>query len=478
MRTILQTFFVLVFFVDFLAAQTPNIVWIISDDLGPEIGCYGYEGVKTPHIDRLAAQGVRYTKAFATSPVCSASRTAIITGAYQTTIGGYHHRTRNIKPLLKPYEPITHAFRKAGYFVSNGYGVATNRKIAKSDFNFQYNSKMLFDGADWSLRKPGQPFFAQIQIKQPHRPFVKSGRDGNRLKIPPFYPEHPLTRADWANYIASIEVLDHKVGEVLDRLDKEGLADNTVVFFFGDHGRPHVRAKQWLYDGGLHVPLIIRWPGKIQANSVDDHLISMIDFAPTTLSIAGLKIPSYMTGCDILSSEPAYAETIFAARDRCGDAIDRIRCLRTKRWKYIRNYYPEKSYSQTSGYKKLQYPVLTLMAVMHAQGQLKGPAKNWFASTRPAEELYDLESDPWEMKNLAENPEYAKTLKGFQTELNQWIITSSDQGGLPEGDANYIQALLAEKKKYYERTMKRRNLNPNLSDRAYLNWWKTELGVE
>ncbi len=457
----------------------PNILWIIADDLGLELGCYGYEGVATPNIDRLADDGVRFVRAFSTSPVCSAARTAMITGMFQTSIGGFHHRTRKLKPLPSPVMPVTEYFRKAGYFVSNGSGEALNKKISKSDFNFEYEPAKLFDGADWSQRVDGQPFFAQVQIKQPHRPFVKSGKSGEGLKIPPFYPDHPVTRADWANYLASIELLDQKVGAVLDRLKKEGLADNTIVFFFGDHGAPHVRGKQWLYDEGISIPLIIRWPGALRPGKVVG-MVSMIDFVPTVLAMAGIDRPDHLHGTELFSESGElkfHPNQIFAARDRCGDAVDRIRCYRTLQWKYIRNYFPERSFSQMSGYKKLQYPVLTLMAVMNEQGRLEGRQAEWFAESRPAEELYDLENDPDELINLAGDPAQAEKLAEMSAILDEWILQTGDQGADLEGDGAYMKDLMAGKRAYYEKSMKRRKLDPHLSNRAYLNWWKKELGL-
>lgn len=455
------------------ADERPNIVWIIADDLGPELACYGYPDVATPNIDRIAKQGRRYTAAFATAPVCSSSRTAMITGQYQTTVGGHHHNTRDKRVLPEDMPTVVDLLKAAGYFVCNGRGKA-EKKIAKSHFNFVYDSREFFDGTDWSQRADGQPFFAQVQIKEPHRTFVKSDRARPNAPIPPYYPDHPVTRADWANYLASIEVLDDKVGEVLERLDSEGLAENTLVIFFGDHGRPHVRGKQWLYDGGLLVPFIVRWPGKVAAGSVDDGLVSLLDLMPTTLAAAQVDVPE-LPGLDLLQSGWSGHEQLFAARDRCGDAADRIRSVRTRRFKYIRNFHPEKPYLQHSGYKKLQYPVLTLMKVMHAQGRWDTPL---MAETRPAEELYDLQADPHEMRNLAFDPAHSVTLAELRESVQNWIVESNDQGAIDESKTVDFDALMEEKWKYYSNTMKKRGLDPNLSDRDYLNWWKKELGVE
>lgn len=451
----------------------PNVVWIIADDLGPELGCYGYPEVATPNIDRLADGGTRFTHAFACAPVCSSSRTAFITGRYQTTVGGHHHNTR-IKPVLPETVPtVVELMHQNGYFVCNGNGTPTKR-IAKSHFNFVYDSKTFFHGADWTQRDRDQPFFATVQIKEPHRPFVQSDRPRLDAPIPPYYPEHPVTRADWANYLASIEVLDQKVGGVLDRLNNEGLAENTLVVFFGDHGRPHVRGKQWLYDGGLHVPIIVRWPNEVRTGQVDDRLVSLLDLMPTTLAAARAEVPE-LPGRNLLDSEFLGHEFLIAARDRCGDAVDRIRSVRTGDYKYIRNFHPELPYLQHSGYKKAGYPVETLMKVMHTQGR-------WdtllMAKTRPTEELYDLVADPYEMNNLAGDPGSQAKLVDLRSRLDRWIVETDDQGRVDESLSVDINALKEEKWNSFERKMRSRGLEPDVSDRAYLNWWKKNLGVE
>ncbi len=457
------------------ALDRPNVVWIIADDLGPELGCYDYPDVATPNLDRLAAAGVKFTHAFSTAPVCSASRTAFQTGHYQTTVGGHHHDTRD-KPVLPASIPtVTGLMQQAGYFVSNGRGSKlAEKRPAKSHFNFVYTSADFFDGFDWSQRAAGQPFFAQVQIKEPHRTFVKSGRPRPAAPIPPYYPDHPVTRADWANYLASIEVLDAKVGAVLDRLDDEGLAENTLVIFFGDHGRPHVRGKQWLYDGGLHLPFIVRWPGKLRPNTVDHRLVSLLDLMPTTLAAAGVDLPD-LPGANLFDADWQGHQRLFAARDRCGDALDRIRSVRTRQFKYIRNFHPELPYLQHSGYKKLAYPVETLMKVMHSQGRWDAPL---MSQTRPPEELYDLRVDPHEMSNLAGVPAYERTLTEFREMLDRWIQETGDQGAVDEGETVDLDALKKEKWATYEKGMKRRGLDPMLSDGDYLKWWKKELGVE
>ncbi len=458
------------------ADTRPNIVWIIADDLSPDLACYGAKHVKTPAIDSLAADGVRFDAAFATAPVCSSSRTAFITGMYQTSTGGHHHRTRNKKPLPAGIKPVTHYFQRAGYFTCNMTPPGAKRK-AKTDYNFVPPQGM-YDGDDWSQRKPGQPFFAQVQIHEPHRTFITDNhRDrAAQLTLPPQYPDHPVARADWANYLATVEVLDSRVAAVMKRLRDEKLHDNTVVMFFGDHGRPHVWGKQFLYEGGLRIPLIITLPKKLQTlptGSANTDLVSMIDLAPTSLQLAGITPPKNMQGRDIFGSQPPAA--VFAARDRCGDAFDRIRAVRTARWKYIRNYQPQTPYTVLSGYKKLQYPVFTLVKVLHQRGELTPAQQRFLRDNRPAEELYDLQNDPHELNNLAGEKVHATQLSRMQQQLADWQQQAGDTGAQPEGDAAYIAKLKAEKRQYYERTMKRRGLDPAISDEAYLAWWEKQL---
>ncbi|MFY9256186.1 MAG: sulfatase [Fuerstiella sp.] len=401
--------------------QRLNVLWIVADDLSPDLGCFGETNVATPNIDQLAADGVRFTAAFATAPVCSSSRSAFITGMYQTSIGAHHHRTWNMQPLPGGIRPVMELFRDAGYFVCNGTAVGSARS-AKTDFNFTTpNDARLFDGTSWNQRKAGQPFFAQVQIYEPHREFLTDTdpQRADKLNIPPVYPDHPVTRKDWANYLASVEELDRKVGVTLQRLRDDGLESNTIVFFFGDHGQPHVWGKQWLYDAGLLVPLIVKWPGKLTSGAADERLVSLIDVSATSLAAAGIAVPASMQGQNMFKEGWAGRSVIFAARDRCGDAFDRIRCVRDKRFKLIHNFAPATAYNNRSGYEILQYPVLTLMETMHRDGTLNQVQDRFFQPTKPPYELYDVEVDPFETKNLAEDSAYAADFKRLQQDLQQ-----------------------------------------------------------
>lgn len=445
----------------------PNILWIISDDLSPDLGCYGETAVSTPHLDRLASTSTRYTNAFATCPTCSPSRSAFVTGVFQTTLGAHAHRTRNKKPLPEGTTTVMQLFRDAGYYVTN---------IRKEDYNFVSGFK--FDSNDWTKRKPEQPFFAQIQIKEPHRKLHRN-TDPDRpakIKLPPQYPDHPLARADWANYLQSIEVLDKKVGKALKQLEDEGVADNTIVFFFGDHGRPHVWCKQWLYEGGIKVPLIVYRPGLNSAN-VDKKLVSLLDIAPTTLRLAGLEIPAFMQGKNFIGKNSSQREMIFAARDRAGDAIDRARCVRTKDFKYIRNYNPELPYSTRSSYKVLSYPVLTLMKTLNAKGELTPAQARFMAPTKPKEELYDLKNDPFELNNLAASSGHSGILGRLSSALDKWETETNDQGRFPEMSDEAMEKVMKEKLQWRYKTLKKRGLDKDVSDEAYLEWWMKELNL-
>jgi N-sulfoglucosamine sulfohydrolase len=272
-------------------------------------------------------------------------------------------------------------------------------------------------------------------------------------------------------------VLDKKVGQVLKRLDDDGLAENTIVFFFGDNGRPHVRGKQFLYEGGIHVPLIVRWPGRIKPGTVVDDLVSAIDFGPTCMSLASIEPPPSMQGQVFLGPERKAREFIVAARDRCDETYDRIRCVRTKRFKYIRNFFPNLPYTQTNLYKIRQYPVLTLMQVLYAEGKLTPEQGRFMAAYRPAEELYDLANDPHELNNLAGDPERQSVLKQMRGTLERWIEETGDRGEIPEDPRIAAEEFLKRHVPGQSRVMRSRGLSPDATPKEYLEYWKRQLGV-
>lgn len=457
--------------------KRPNILWLISEDTSPDLGCYGNKLVKTPNLDKMAAEGAMFTNAFATGPVCSASRSGFMTGMYQTSIDAHNHRSHRDDgyTLPAPVEVITEYFRKAGYFTCNCAGL-NYKKAGKTDWNFK-PKRDPFDGTDWSQRKPDQPFFAQMNFSLTHRAFQRDEKrpiDPDKVELPPYYPDHPLTRRDWADYLESLQVLDTQIATALAWLEKEGLAKDTLVMYFGDHGRPHVRGKQWLYEGGIRIPMILRWPGHIKAGTVIDDLVSTVDFAPTFLTFAGIEPPKHLQGQAYPGRAGKQRKYIFAARDRCDETVDRIRCVRSKRYKYIHNYYPDRPYTQFNAYKKQQYPVLTLMQVLHKQGKLTDAQARFMAPTRPKEELYDLKNDPHELHNLAYDPKLQRVLREHRKQLETWIETTDDLGREtePVETIAYWQKHMAE---FFKQRMEERGLSPDVSDEAYLKWWENKL---
>ncbi|MDB5242603.1 MAG: arylsulfatase family protein [Spirosoma sp.] len=420
----------------------PNILWILSEDISTDLACYGMPIVQTPVLDQLARDGIRYTNAFTTAPVCSPSRSALITGMYQTSIGAHNHRSHRDDDyhLPKPVKPITNYLRDAGYYTVNVKtavpGVATP---TKTDFNF-IPDQAVFDGTDWNQRKPGQPFFAQVTIDETHRgkawsTVVKQHEphiDPRRVVMPPFYPDHPVARADWATYLESIQLMDSYVGKILERLQQEGIADNTLVIFIGDNGRCHVRDKQFLYDGGIHIPLIMRWPGQLKAHQVNTVMVSAIDISATILNVAGLTPPAYMEGQVLLGPTARKRDFIVAARDRMDETVDRMRCIRDRQYKYIKNYMPERPYMQPNEYKETQYPMWNLLKELNREGKLTSAQAKFVAPVKPAEELYDIIKDPYELDNQAGLPNYRKTLRIMQARLEKWIVKTGDKGQWPE----------------------------------------------
>ena len=455
--------------------KRPNIVWLIADDLSPELGCYGFEECQTPNIDRLANQGILFPSAFATAPACSPARSAFVTGRYQTSINSHNHRTRNKKPLTADQKTIMELLQQAGYFISNR---------GKSDYNFKPSFK--FAGKDYANRNSDQPFFAQYQLTVTHRPFKRKRHSQDKLEsltLPSRYPDHPVMRADWANYLDSIESLDRQVGEILSRLDAEGLADDTAVFFFGDHGRAHLWDKQWLYDGGIRVPLVVRLPknglpDEAITPGTSNRMVSLIDLYAATAWLAGITNLPDLPARNFLrnsESENQGRDMIFAARDRSGDALDRIRAVRSNQFKYIRNDFVDLPWSTRSSYKELQYPALVLMRTLSERGQLNEYQKRMMQPTRPPEELYDLKSDPEELNNLATTKEYANVLRTMRRALSEWQDKYDFDYDQPEMSAEELRKLIASKRKWYRNTMKKRGLAADTSDEQYLAWWQKEL---
>lgn len=423
----------------------PNILWLVAEDLGPELGCYGTKEVWTPNLDKLAASGVRYDRCYS-GMVCSPSRSAFMTGMYATTIDAHNHRSHRDDGFQLPegVRVLTDWMRDAGYFAANLVKLPPAcgfKGTGKTDWNFSYQGRP-FDSSDWEDLKTHQPFFAQLNFSEAHRPYRAPKRaDPAKVAIPPYYPDHPVTREDWAQYLDAATELDRKIGKVLEQLERDGLADNTVVVFLGDNGQSHVRGKQFCYEEGLHVPLMIRWPTQFappngfKPGTADNRLVASIDLAPTMLAIAGAPKPPRMQGRILFGphQEPD-REFVFGHRDRCDETAMRIRTVRDDRYRYIRNFTPEVPLLAANNYKEKQYPVWNLLKQLNAEGRLTPAQAALCAPRLPDEELYDLQTDPYEIRNLATSSErqHRKKLQELRGVLREWIEETGDQGRFAE----------------------------------------------
>ncbi len=420
-------------------AKRPNILWLIAEDFGPHLSCAGTKEVWTPNIDKLAAKGVRYTRFYA-GMVCSVSRSSFMTGMHAPSIGAHNHRTAAKKPLPDGVRLLTAWLRDAGYYTANLVQLPEScgfKGSGKTDWNFLFDGQA-FDSAKWEDLKSHGPFYAQLNFQETHRTFhAPKKADPAKVELPPYYPDHPVARQDWAEYLDAATELDRKIGLVLEALQKEGLADDTILVFFGDNGQAHVRGKQFCYEEGLNVPLVIRWPKNFPApanfkpGTLDDRLLHAVDLAPTMLDIAGAPKPAKMQGHIFLGPRTeAPQDYIFCYRDRCDETVMRLRTVRDDRYRYIHNFTPGTPFLAANAYKEKQYPVWNLLKELHAQGKLT-PAQEALCQLRmPEEELYDLSTDPFEMHNLAASgqPEHQAELKKLRGVLDQWIHDINDQG--------------------------------------------------
>ena len=438
-----------------VAQERPNILWISWEDVSPNFGCYGDEYAITPTIDQLAKEGLKYTQAFSHSGVCAPSRAGIITGMYPTATGMHHMRVRGVPP---PYVKLFPEYlRKAGYYCTND---------AKTDYQTHFSPEITWDeqgsGARWHKRKAGQPFFSVINFGSSHEGQIYRDNafwqkelaaldaeglrhDPEQAPLPPYFPDHPTVRKDVARYYDNMTVTDKLTKKLLDQLEEEGLLENTIIFFWGDHGAGLTRSKRWIYDSGLQFPLIVKIPEKYQEwtlgtqaeeyvpGSHSDELVAFVDFAPTVLSLAGIAIPDYMHGQAFLGPQKASKprEFIYAGRDRMDEVYDLIRGVRSKQYKYIRNFLPHLTYAQTLRTME-RMPTLQVMRQLHAEGKLDATQSLFFQERKPLEELYDVVNDPYEVHNLAQDPAFSEVLQKMQAELRSWQLTVGDVGMIPE----------------------------------------------
>lgn len=412
--------------------QRPNIIWIIAEDMSPNFGYNGETLIETPNVDKMAREGVAFNRAYVTAPVCSASRSALITGMYQTSIGAQNHRSSTGESkiyLPENVKTIPEYFREAGYFVTNEYLQGTKwGRLGKEDYNFMYESKKLYNGLDWKDREKEQPFFAQIQLQggKKRKVTLPTMVNSNDVVLPPHYPNDSIVRKDWAQYLNSVKEVDNEVGVVFERLKNEGLLENTVVFFITDHGISHARGKQFCYEEGAHIPMLI-WGEKYVGKGVRNELVSHIDMAATTLYMAGIEIPKYMEARTLFGKEAKPREFAVTARDRCDETVDHIRSIRKGDYLYIRNYLYKRPHLQPNGYKDKK-EILIRMRELHAEGKLDYIQESLFAPERPYEELYNLKLDKFQYVNLATDVNMQKIIKDMRTTLDKWEVKTNDKG--------------------------------------------------
>lgn len=428
-----------------MSDSRPNILWISLEDTTPRFGCYGDPLARTPNLDRLASEGVRFPNAFSTAGVCAPSRCAVITGMYAPSIGGHHMRTghtnRATPEMPTPYEAVpppyvkcfTEYLRAAGYYCTNNQ---------KTDYQFKPPATAWDENGGnghWRNRPDGAPFFAVFNPTGTHESGMwdrSKGSEGppptetdpDAVEMPPYLPNTLKARQALARQYDNIAASDRIVGRILNELEEDGLADNTAVFIWSDHGEGLPRGKRWPYDAGIRIPCIVRWPGRLAEGAVSERLVSMIDLGPTVLSMAGVPIPRHMQGQPFLEGEER--EYIYAARDRHDESYDMVRAVRDRRFKYLRNFYPELPYLMWIPYRN-RHPVMQEMWRLHAEDALEGDQRLMFEPRTP-EELYDTESDPYEMRNLAGDPAYAETLTRMRAELERWQREIGDLGHVPE----------------------------------------------
>ena len=428
--------------------ESPNILWIVAEDLSPIIPPFGDLTVDTPNLTRLADEGVRYTRVFSTSGVCAPSRASIATGMYQNRIGAHHMRTTSVvgegPAGLIPYEAVppsyvkmqSQYFREAGYYTSNN---------AKEDYQFRKPITAWGDSspeAHWRNRASGQPFFSIFNIGITHESQVWRQRDNPlllandaKVPIPPYLPETDIAVRDIRRVYSNIIAMDREIGKLLSQLEEDDLVDDTVIFFYSDHGGPLPRQKRSLYDSGIRVPLIIRFPDKWRAGEVEDQLVSFVDFKSTTLSLAGIKPPAYSDGRAFLGDfiETPARRYIHAAADRFDNEYDTIRAVRDSRYKYLRNYNLDKAYYLPLPYRE-QMPIMRELLHLNERGKLNRFQAQWFREQKPLEELFDTDIDPYELQNLAQDPAYSNKLKELSDELDSWLLEIDDLGFTPENE--------------------------------------------
>ncbi len=458
------------------AQDRPNILWLVIEDTSPILPPYGDNTIEAPNISRLAKEGVTYTNVYSPSGVCSPSRASLALGMYPSSIGANHMRTSSHRDItgLPAYEAVpppeaqmlSQYMRGLGYYTTNNY---------KTDYQFKPPKNAWDDSsttAHWRNRPKDIPFFSVVNFTTPHEsglfePYgfreiekrhyfsddadriaklpnhhsVKSTEADTAIHvpvdsdfpIPPYLPDTPTVRRDMWKVYNNLAETDQQVGAVLAQLEEDGLLEETIIFFYADHGGPLPRQKRLIYDSGLKVPLIIRFPESLDAGIKDDQLVSFVDFVPTTLSLAGHEIPAHMQGIDFISRNKGERDFIHAAADRFDGFTDSIRAVKDKQYKYIRNYRPDQGYYLPVTYRE-RIPTMQKLLELRDLDDLSDAQAQWFRDSKEVDELFDTLSDPHELNNLARDPEYADVLIRLKDEMDNWLATIDDNPKMSERD--------------------------------------------
>lgn len=419
------------------AADKPNMLWLTSEDHGPHMGCYGDKIARTPHVDALAAKGMLFKTAWSVAPVCAPARTAIISGMYPSSTGGLH--MRSMVPMPEGTKMYPQFLREAGYYCTNN---------SKTDYNLREPGKVWDESssqAHWRQRGEGQPFFAifnstkshESQIRtRPHKQITKP----EEVRVPAYHPDTPEVRQDWAQYYDKVSEADADAGRRLKELEEDGLADDTIVFYYADHGSGMPRGKRWPSNSGLHVPMVVYFPEKWKhlapkeytPGGKSDRLVSFVDLAPTLLSLAGIEPPAWMQGhafAGPYQSEPQ--PFLFGERGRMDERMDLVRSVTDGRYVYLRNYYPHVSQAQRVAYQ-FETPTTRVWHELFTQGKTNAAQSIFWKTPKDVEELYDLENDPDEVRNLAQSPEHRAILDKLRAAQREHLTRVRDVCFLPE----------------------------------------------
>ncbi|WP_300601381.1 sulfatase [Niabella sp.] len=426
--------------------KQPNILCLVTEDIGPYIGCYGDPYANTPNLDRLANEGIRYTRMYASIGVCAPARASLITGLFPTFFGANYMRTSNTKPLTEglvpPYEAVPQAgvkcyteyLRAAGYYCTNN---------AKMDYQFKVpitawdeNGKT----AHWKNRPDGMPFFAIFNMEITHESQVWKRAneplviDPSKIVPPPYHPNDSVTRRDWAVVYSNIHAMDQLVKQYIDEVKDAGLLDNTIIIWYSDNGGPLPRQKRELYESGALVPFMIRFPDGRYARTVNDRMAMFVDIPATILSLTGIKPPAYMQGIPFLGMyNGPERDCVYGARDRLDEIVERQTCVRDKHYRFVHNYLPEKP-----GYmeilSRLEMPMMQHMKTLYQQHKLEPAVRRWFDYPRAVEEFYDVDKDPHEMHNLIADPGNRSHIDRLRKKLGQLDKELNPYLGLSEAE--------------------------------------------